>query len=205
VRLPGFLRRCPECLYNERRKKDGFLFGFRLRKMTDNISSIQPGGANMGNRYSHAGLFCFVLFIFLCFVSFCGQAFAQNDNASIDKVRTDFNTIFNKGDAEAITNLFDKDGIIMPPGKFAVVGKNNIREIYAKMFFAIRSKIELKPGNIQSGRDLAVISGAFSRADLPAKGGFSTTVSGHYVFVLRKQQDGSWKISHDIWNETVLR
>jgi uncharacterized protein (TIGR02246 family) len=156
----------------------------------------------MNNRFSHAVLF---LFVFVCLVAFSGHALAQDNKAAIDKVRTDFNTLFNKGDADAIADLFDRDAILMQPGRAAVAGKDKIRSVYAGLFPRVRSRIELKPGDIQSDSVWAFISGEFYRTDWPQKGNFQRKVGGYYMFVLKKQSDGSWKISRDIWHETMTK
>jgi ketosteroid isomerase-like protein len=118
-------------------------------------------------------------------------------------VRLDFNAAFNDGKAEAMGQLIDLNGVWLPPGKQALVGKDKIVQHYADYFAQVRSEFELKSGDIQVSEGWAFMSGAFSRADTPKAGGKATQASGHYLFVLKRQPDGTWKIARDIWNETV--
>jgi uncharacterized protein (TIGR02246 family) len=158
----------------------------------------------MQNRVFHFAL------IFLTLITIIGllhssAAFAGQDKAAIEKVRMNFNTAFNAGDAKAMARLIDRDGVWMPPGETALVGKENIAARYTAHFAEARSTFELKPGEIQLCGKWAFMSGAFSRADMPKAGGIAKQVSGHYFFVLKKQSDGSWRISRDIWNEAVVK
>jgi ketosteroid isomerase-like protein len=41
---------------------------------------------------------------------------------------------------------------------------------------------------------------AFTRADEVKAGGQVKKAAGQYLFILKKQSDGSWKIARDIWD-----
>lgn len=126
---------------------------------------------------------------------------AEQDNAVIDKVRLDFNTAYNEGNAKALAALITRNGIWMPPGEPTVFGQGNIKARYAKLFTNVSSRFELKAGDIQLLGDWAYLSGDWSRADTPKAGGAVNNVSGHYLLIVKKQPDGTWKIARDIWNE----
>ncbi len=49
--------------------------------------------------------------------------------------------------------------------------------------------------------DWAVLHATFSRVDADRLDQDERKFSGNYLWVLRKQSDGSWKVAHDIWNE----
>lgn len=132
-----------------------------------------------------------------------GLVLAGQDDVTIDKVRLDFNAAFNQGNAKAMDQLIDPNGVWLPPGALSIVGRENIVAHYAKYFDKVRSKFELKPGDIQLCDGWSFLSGDFSRADTPKAGGAVKQVTGHYLLVLKKQTDGAWKIARDIWNETV--
>jgi uncharacterized protein (TIGR02246 family) len=145
-----------------------------------------------------------IFVLFIMFVSGSGFVFAAGqDNAAINKVRLDFNTAFNEGNAEAMGRLIDKDGVWMPPGEPVIIGKDKVVARYTDYFTKVRSKFELKSGEIRLCKGLAFMSGSFVRADAPKTGGAVKEVIGHYLFVLKKQSDGTWKIISDIWNEPV--
>jgi len=159
----------------------------------------------MKNRISYVTPIFFVLLTFVMLMTGSGTAIAGQDDAAIDKVRLDFNAAFNEGNAAAMAQVINNDAVWMPPGMAAIAGKDNIVAHYAKTFAKVRAKFELKPGKIQLCGDWAFMNGAFSRADTPKAGGTVKKVSGHYLLVLKKQQDGAWKIARDIWNGPVKR
>lgn len=136
-------------------------------------------------------------------ISSSSLTFAGQEDARIDKVRLDFNAAYNKSDAEAMGRLIDKDGVFMPPGEPNVIGRDNIVARYANFFTKILSKFELKPGEIQKYDNFAFMSGDYERSDRPKAGGTVKGVAGHYLLVLKKQTDGTWKIVSDIWNHSA--
>jgi ketosteroid isomerase-like protein len=157
----------------------------------------------MKNRVLHAHPIFLAFVALMLLVSGIGVACAAKENAPIDKVRSDFNAAFSTGNAEAMSRLIDGNAVWLPPGRPSSVGKEPITAWYADYFKKFRSKIDLKSGDIQVCDGYAFMSGDFSRADSPKAGGTVKKVSGHYLFVLKKQPDGTWKIARDIWNESA--
>lgn len=130
-----------------------------------------------------------------------GHAHDEQASAAIDKVRTDFNAAYGKGDAQAMAGLIDLDAVWMPPGEPAVLGRDNIKARYAKFFANVGSRFELEAGCMQECGDWAFLSGAWNRTDTSRSGGNVRNVAGHYLMLLKKQPDGGWRIARDIWNE----
>ena len=65
-------------------------------------------------------------------------ALAASDDRAIDQVRIDFNAAFNAGDSKALGRLIDPDGVWMPPGKPAIVGKDKVVALYGAYFKTLR-------------------------------------------------------------------
>ena len=149
-----------------------------------------------------------IIFSLVCsamLISFAVSSRAQDDRAAIDQVRIDFNTAYNAGDAEGMGALIAPDGIWMAPGQPAVSGHDTIKGLYASVFAELQSAFELHAGNIEVCGDCAYLCGSFTRTDTTQADAAGTTASGNYLFVLKKQSDGSWKIARDIWNERTER
>ncbi len=125
---------------------------------------------------------------------------AEQEKVAIDRVRLDFNAAYGNGDARAIAELLDPHAVWMPPGEPALTGRENIRERYERFFTRVSSTFELKAGDIRLCGDWAFLSGDWNRGDTPKSGGAAGNVAGHYLMVLKKQPDGAWKITRDIWN-----
>ncbi|MDA8126368.1 MAG: DUF4440 domain-containing protein [Deltaproteobacteria bacterium] len=148
-------------------------------------------------------LYVIALSVFMALLSSSSPVVAVDDPAAIDQVRLDFNAAFNEGNAQAIGQMTDDNAILLPPGRPSATGRDNIVALYKDYFFQIRSKLELKAGNIQVCDAFAFVSGDFTRDDTPKSKGKVTRVTGHYLLVLKKQSDGKWKIARDIWNDFI--
>ena len=157
----------------------------------------------MRNRTFHANPVFFILTLLLALAFTSGHARAGQDDAAIDKVRLDFNAAYNESSAQALARLLDRDAVWMPPGEPTIVGRDSIEARYTGFFARVRSTFELKAGDIQTSGNWAYLSGDWGRTDTPKAGGTARSVSGHYLLILKKQPDGAWKISRDIWNELV--
>ena len=157
----------------------------------------------MTKKLHHARSTFIAIAMIMLLASSSGPVLAADDAAAIEQVRLDFNAAFNKGNTQAMSELIDDNGIWLPPGQSIVVGKDKIVANYANYFAKVRSQFELKPSDIQVGGDWASMCGDFTRVDTPKDGGTVQKVSGHYLFVLKKQPDGKWKIARDIWSDSM--
>ncbi len=126
---------------------------------------------------------------------------AQDDLEAIDQVRMDFNAASSESDAEALAELLDIDAVWMPPGHEPVVGREAIKAYYAKRFAEQRSDIRLHPGPIQLMEERAELHSSFSRIDAAGSDHSPHIFSGNYMWILKKQEDNTWKVTRDIWNE----
>ena len=122
------------------------------------------------------------------------------DEAAIRAVIADEVQAANAGDADAFIAVFTDDAVAMPPAAPAVAGEAN-RQFSRDMF----EQFDIKLGGytdeaiIISG-DLAVHQYSFSWTLTPKAGGDAVSEQGTGLHVLNRQPDGSWKITHDIWN-----
>ena len=129
------------------------------------------------------------------------QSVAEDNLEAIDAVRMDFNAASMASDALALADLLDRDAVWVPPGQVAILGREAIKAFYVNRFADKRTVITLHPGAIQLMCDWAVLHSTFSRVDADRLDQDEQKFSGNYLWVLRKQSDGSWKVAHDIWNE----
>ena len=124
---------------------------------------------------------------------------ANASTARIDQLRQAFNSAYSAGNATAIGSLLAEDAVWMPPGEPAVVGRSLIQARYALQFSATHSSFTLQRGEILVLANLAWLRGPYQRIDTPATGGPSTTMTGKYVMIFRRDR-GDWKIINDCWN-----
>ncbi len=131
------------------------------------------------------------------------QSVAEDNLEAIDTVRMNFNAASMVSDASALADMLDRDAVWAPPGQAAILGREAIKAFYVNRFVDKRTVITLHPGAIQLMGDWAVLHSTFSRVDADRLDQDERKFSGNYLWVLRKQSDGSWKVAHDIWNEVA--
>lgn len=106
-----------------------------------------------------------------------------------------YNEAFNRGDAAGCAAFFTEDVVLLPPGEPMIRGRKAFEESY-------RSRMAQNTGGTHTNAlvdygvegDMAYQIGTFAieDSDPPEKGKF--------VNVLKRQPDGSWKVSISIFN-----
>src|SRR5262249_21397948 len=107
------------------------------------------------------------------------------------------------GDLNSLVALFSDDSVIMPPNDTNVYGCDEIRAWWEEYFefFTIKSFVESEEEVTVAG-DQAFVRTSFSTTIVPKAGGPTIHDEIRSLTVWRHEPDGSWKISHQIWNST---
>lgn len=115
---------------------------------------------------------------------------------SIPRLIKAFADAFNKGDADAIANIYSEDAQLLVPDASTIRGRSAIADFWAD---GIRDATDgkLKADDVQPlGPDAALVIGTYSEK---LRAPPSTVEAGKYVMLWRKI-GGEWKITIDIWN-----
>ena len=137
-------------------------------------------------------------------ISGCRVKSPEQDKTAIDQVRLDFTAAFNKSDAKALDPLIDQDAIWQIPGIPSITGKDKIVAAYASVFTTVQSTLDLQPGEIQLSEGCAVLSGDFTRSQELLADHTVRYFTGKYLMAFRKAEDGTWKLTRDIWNDVEV-
>jgi len=133
------------------------------------------------------------LFVAASFLSNAQEAPAQLPSVSLppplQRVLTDYETAWQKRDAESLANLFTEDGIVMANGAPPVRGREAIRRYYAEA----GGPLSLRAISFAVDGSLGYILGGFS-AQKGAPDG------GKFTLTLRLNKDGQWLIASDMDN-----
>jgi uncharacterized protein (TIGR02246 family) len=106
----------------------------------------------------------------------------------------------NKGDVEAEVNRFTPDGIYMWPGAPSIEGHDALRKWFEKRFSQVEVELENETLELEVMGDWAFERGR-SVAKIRRKTGDSVrTVRGKYLNILRRQADGTWRVTRRIRN-----
>jgi uncharacterized protein (TIGR02246 family) len=101
----------------------------------------------------------------------------------------------NQGDADALASLYADDAVLLPPDHEPVRGRAAIGDFWRQ---GTDEGLEVTTLTVEVDGDLGYLVG---RYHLPATGE-EPADSGKYVMCLKRQRDGAWKLTADIWNRS---
>lgn len=116
----------------------------------------------------------------------------QRDPMMAEALESTWTEAYNKGDAEALTKLYDADAILTMAPSNSVEGSEGIGMFWKADFGSGKPKTTLTLRDAYVSGDLAHLEGEYEVAD---KG---KTVKGHYV-QLWMQENNEWRIHREMW------
>ena len=133
-------------------------------------------------------------------------ALSSEDQAAIRRVDEEWAKAATAGDGEAIAALYTSDATLLPPGEPIVKGEAT-KKYWVDFGSGFAGPTELNTTSVEGSGDLAVAIGNYRMALTPKKAGAKQLPvdEGKYIEVLKRQDDGSWKIHHDIWNQNPTK
>jgi uncharacterized protein (TIGR02246 family) len=123
------------------------------------------------------------------------------DEAAIRDLWQAYQTSRVEGDADTWLGLWHPEGIQMPPGVPAR-GFDAVEEgVRASFAPGVVDSMEIDPQEIQVLGDWAYARGVYTSAR--TVDGEEVEVDGKFMTILRRQDDGSWRIYRDIFNSNT--
>ncbi len=101
----------------------------------------------------------------------------------------------NRGDADGLASLYADDAVLLPPDHEPVRGRAAIGEFWRQ---GTDEGLEVTTLTVEVEGNLGYLIG---RYHLPATDE-EPADSGKYVMCLKRQPDGAWKLTADIWNRS---
>jgi ketosteroid isomerase-like protein len=104
-------------------------------------------------------------------------------------------------DVDRIVSFWSDDAKVYPPGAPILEGQPAIRDFVAASLKIDGFSVSWEPAEVVvgSGGTIGYTTGR-NRFTLPDASGNETTSEGRYVTVWRKDADGAWRCTIDIWN-----
>lgn len=101
------------------------------------------------------------------------------------------------------SSLLTKDSEFLPPNSLPLTGKELL--LWLKNFtdnFQVEW-LEFLHKNVEAVESLGFHEYSFRWRLTPKKGGDSTEHKGKGIHILRRENNGSWKIAREIWNNSI--
>jgi uncharacterized protein (TIGR02246 family) len=102
----------------------------------------------------------------------------------------------NQGDAEALAALYTDDAMLLPPDHEAIQGREAIGAFWRQ---GTDEGLEVTTLTVEVDGDLGYSVGRYHLPPTDEE----PADSGKYVMCLKRQRDGSWKLTADIWNRSA--
>ncbi|HEX2219020.1 MAG TPA: SgcJ/EcaC family oxidoreductase [Gemmatimonadales bacterium] len=99
----------------------------------------------------------------------------------------------NEGDAAALTELYAEDALLLPPDHEPVRGREAIGQFWEQ---GTDTGLEISTLRLEVNGDVAYLVGRYRLPPTEQE----DADSGQYVLCLKRQADGAWKLTADIWN-----
>ena len=102
----------------------------------------------------------------------------------------------NSGDAEALARLYEDDAVLLPPDHQPIEGRAAIGEFWRQ---GTDEGLEVTTLRLDVEGGLGYLVAQYTLPETDEE----PADSGKTVMCLKRQRDGSWKVTADIWNSSV--
>jgi uncharacterized protein (TIGR02246 family) len=128
---------------------------------------------------------------------------APADEAAIGSVMSSYEAALNASNTDAVMPLYAEDGVFMAPNNKSAVGKAAVRRAYDAVFKAIMLKVKF------TIVELVVISPQWAFVRTNSAGtqkinatGATSAEANQELFILKKSDDGGWRIARYSFSTT---
>ncbi len=134
--------------------------------------------------------------------SAAGTALSDVEAAAVLSVDSAFAAGVRAGDAAAVANAYAEDAVLMPPDMKPIKGRASIQEYWAGFLKSYTVDAEMGMDEMDGRGDLAYSRGHYHFEVTPKGKGVPrmAPVSGKFLEVLRRQPDGSWLYTADMFS-----
>ena len=143
----------------------------------------------------------------LCFTFSCKKEVdVEADITAIKEIGNQYAVACNTGDFDLWISLWADDGVQMPPGTPARIGKEQIREGMKPAFDQMNLDITIHSiDDVKVYGDFGLSRGTYTLKMTPKAGGETIIVmpDGKALTLFERQSDGSWKVLYDCFNSNV--
>jgi ketosteroid isomerase-like protein len=125
---------------------------------------------------------------------------ANIDRAAITRATAELLAAVNASDADRCSAVWAADGVLMPPHHPSVQGHQAIVQYFRNLFSRSKFRFTFTSSHIHLAGDTALERVTYTVIIWPQAEGPLIEDVGKGLHVYGRQPNGSWKLTHDIWN-----
>jgi uncharacterized protein (TIGR02246 family) len=133
------------------------------------------------------------------------EKLSEADLAKIRAVNEAYAAAWLKNDAEAVLNTLAETAVLIPQGNRPVEGIEAIKKFWwpADGPRTTIKSFTISTDEVGGAGDIAYVRGTFQFSFSYEEKGKTTelTNAGNYLMLMKRQPDGSWRISHRMWGD----
>jgi len=122
------------------------------------------------------------------------------DRAAITRTTKEFLAAVNASDAERCSAFWAANGMLMAPHHPSVQGHQAIVQYFRNLFSRNKFRFTFTSSHIHLAGDTALERLTYTAIIWPGDDAPPIEDVGKGLHVYQRQPDGSWKLTHDIWN-----
>jgi len=127
------------------------------------------------------------------------------DEAAIADFNRRYLQAINDGNIESLASLTDEGHMMISSGRAPLVGKQALVDAMTRAFATTTFNESWAPEETVVSGDLAYQRGTFVVEATPKSGGETARTTGNFLRIYRKQADGRWLMTHDMFNSAQPR
>ena len=125
---------------------------------------------------------------------------SEADEQIIREMLAVLDVAFSEEDLEAVVRHYSPDVVHLPPGEPPVVGLAAVRARDSAYVTDYDAQLSSIVEEIGGEGNHAFARYRYTESWTPKAGGETTTVNGKGIALLERAADGSWKLTHWVWN-----
>jgi ketosteroid isomerase-like protein len=129
------------------------------------------------------------------------MALSDQDIRAIRDVSERFPGMIMNKRFDDLPGIYAENAVIMPPDHTPITGRQGIAEFLES--FPNMKAFENTVEEIDGDGNMAYVRGRFRMEMVPEPGAEPVVEEGQYIEIRKKQPDGSWPLTHDIFNPGV--
>ena len=127
----------------------------------------------------------------------------ESDVKAINDLLAEHVIAVNSSNTSLNLSGFTEDVVYMPPGGPALVGKEALTDLVETFYASSKGHVDMIAEETVVSGDLAYQWGNFEGMVYPIGGGDTISMNSKFVYIYRRQADGTWKIARDIYNSNL--